>query len=229
MSRSASDLPLAGAAFIVGMRAEARIARRLGVVGIGAESAENVAAGLGAAGMGALISFGLAGGLDPALPPGTLVVAEAVVTLAGECFAAAPALITALITPLVSPLVTPLGGATAGTILASPGIVGESAEKARLFAATGAVAVDMESGAVARAAARHGIPFAVLRAIGDPAGRDLPAAAKAAFGAGGGVAVWPLLSSLAADPGQIPALIALARETRLAMRGLRDAARRLAR
>jgi hopanoid-associated phosphorylase len=207
------------------MRAEARIARRLGVVGIGAERAEALAAGLGVAGTGVLISFGLAGGLDPALPPGTLIVAEAVVTLAGERFAAAPALITALITPLI----TPLGGATAGTILASPGIVGESAEKARLFAATGAVAVDMESGAVARAAARHGIPFAVLRAIGDPAGRDLPAAAKAAFGAGGGVAVWPLLASLAADPGQIPALIALARETRLAMRGLRDAARRLTR
>ena len=208
VSRSASDL--AGAAFIVGMRAEARIARRLGVVAIGAASAEEAAR----RGASALISFGLAGGLDPALPPGTLVVAATVVTLAGERFAAAPALIASL------------GGASAGAILASPGIVGGASEKARLFATTGAVAVDMESGAVARAAARHGIPFAVLRAIADPAGRDLPPAARAAFDPAGGIAYIRLIASLAANPAQLPALIALGRETRAAMRALRRAARR---
>ncbi len=218
MSGSGSDPKLTGAAFIVGMRAEARIARRLGMVGIGAvgigaDSAETLAAD----GAPALISFGIAGGLDPALPPGALVVPGAVVTLDGERFAAAPALIAAL------------GGATAKTLLGSPAIVGESTEKARIFATTGAAAVDMESGAVARAAARHGIPFAVLRVIGDPAGRDLPPAAKAAFVPGGGIAVFALIASLAAAPAQIPALFALARETRRALQGLQDAARRLAR
>ena len=195
------------------MRAEARIARRLGVVGIGPDTAETLAA----RGAPALISFGIAGGLDPALLPGTLIVPEAVVTLAGERFATDPA------------LTATLGGATAGAVLGSPGIVGESAEKTRLFAATGAAAVDMESGAVARAAARHGIPFAVLRVIGDPAGRDLPAAAKAAFAPGGRIALFPLLAALATHPGQIPALIALAHETRRALRGLRRAARHFAR
>ncbi len=200
------------------MRAEARIARRLGAVGIGpigigADSAEALAA----AGAPALISFGIAGGLDPALLPGTLIVPEAVVTLAGERFATDPALVAAL------------AGARAGTVLGSAGIVGESAEKAWIFAATGAAAVDMESGAVARAAARHGIPFAVLRVIGDPAGRDLPPAAKAAFDPGGGIALFPLIASLAAAPSQLPGLIALARETRRALRRLREATRHFAR
>lgn len=210
MSRTASENPLTGAAFIVGMRAEARIARRLGLIGIGAASAERLAAEASA-----LISFGIAGGLDPARLPGALVVPEAVVTPDGERFATDPALTAAL------------GGANAVAMLASPGIVGERAAKARLFAAFGAAAVDMESGAVARAAERHGIPFAVMRAIGDPAGRSLPPAAIAAFDPGGGVALGRLIVSLAADPRQIPALITLARETRCALRALRAAAARL--
>ncbi len=203
MSRTASENLLTGAAFIVGMRAEARIARRLGPIGIGAASAERLAAEASA-----LISFGIAGGLDPARLPGALVVPEAVVTPDGERFATDPALTAAL------------GGANAVAMLASPGIVGERAAKARLFAAFGAAAVDMESGAVARAAERHGIPFAVMRAIGDPAARDLPPAAIAAFDAKG-IAAGRLIASLVAAPGQIPALIALARETQAALRALR--------
>lgn len=205
VSLSASDL--AGAVFVVGMRAEARVARTLGRVVIGAEAA-GVDAGRGGA---ALISFGVCAGLDPALVAGAIVVPERVLTLAGECFAADRALVAAL------------GGANAGALLASDAIIGKRAEKARLFAATGAAALDMESGAVARAAVRCGIPFAVFRAVADPAARDLPPAAEAAFGAGGSIDYLRLIASLVANPGQIPALIALAREMRAAMRALHSA------
>lgn len=204
VSPSASDL--AGAVFVVGMGAEARVARKLGRVVIGAE-----AAGMDAGRAAALISFGVCAGLDPALVAGAIVVPERVLTLAGECFAADRALVAAL------------GGANAGALLASDAIIGKRAEKARLFAATGAAALDMESGAVARAAVRCGIPFAVFRAVADPAARDLPPAAEAAFGAGGSIDYLRLIASLVANPGQIPALIALAREMRAAMRALHSA------
>jgi hypothetical protein len=46
--------------------------------------------------------------------------------------------------------------------------------KAQLREATGAVAVDMESALVLRAAARLGVPGLVVRAVSDPAGRSVP-------------------------------------------------------
>ena len=53
-------------------------------------------------------------------------------------------------------------GAPGGTLLAGTAVVTATAEKARLFEQTGAIAIDLESGAVARVAARHGVPFAAL-------------------------------------------------------------------
>ena len=55
-------------------------------------------------------------------------------------------------------------------------IVATQADKARAWIDTGALAVDLESAVVARAAAAAGIPFLVLRAIADPATRHLPPA-----------------------------------------------------
>ena len=46
--------------------------------------------------------------------------------------------------------------------------------KAELHRATGAAAVDMESLTAGRFALERGMPFAILRAVADPADRDLP-------------------------------------------------------
>ncbi|HEY0205470.1 MAG TPA: nucleoside phosphorylase, partial [Acetobacteraceae bacterium] len=81
--------------------------------------------------------------------------------------------------------------------------------KAALHARTGAVAVDLESAAVARIAARHGVPFAVLRAVCDPAGRGLPRAALAALDSQGHIGPWRVAAAILARPGDIPGLIAL--------------------
>jgi adenosylhomocysteine nucleosidase len=95
-------------------------------------------------------------------------------------------------------------------------------EKRRLRKQTGAAAVDLESGAVGQVASAHGIPFAVLRSICDPADRALPPAALAALGLRGEIEVWRVLISIVAHPGQLPALFELAAAAAAAKRSLAE-------
>ena len=196
---------------VVGLAAEARLWRgRKVMVGAGGGTpagAAAAAARLVAAGAEALISFGLCGGLDPALTAGAVLVPPAVLE-GGRVFDCEDALLAWL------------GGATAGVLLAGDDIAATVAAKAKLFAATGAVAVDLESGAVAQAAAAAGLPYAVLRAVSDPADKDLPPAALVALDARGRVRPGRLAGSLLRGPGQLPALLALARDTGRARKAL---------
>jgi adenosylhomocysteine nucleosidase len=54
-----------------------------------------------------------------------------------------------------------------GTILSSAHLIGDPQEKRRLGQTQGAIAVDMESGALARICCKHGMPFGCLRTISD--------------------------------------------------------------
>jgi adenosylhomocysteine nucleosidase len=195
---------------VVGLAAEARLARPLGATAIGgglpagAEAAAERVAGFS---IDALVSFGLCGGLDPALRPGTLLVPRQVRDGA-ECYATDAA------------LAARLGGWSGGDVLTGRAVVAAASEKARLFAATGAAAVDLESGAVARVARWHGLPFAVLRAVCDPAERDLPSAALAALDQAGAIGLRRVLASIVRSPGQLPALLRLARDAAAARRAL---------
>jgi adenosylhomocysteine nucleosidase len=197
--------------------AEARIAARFGSpvragggtpAGAGAAAAELVRRGATA-----LVSFGLAGGLDPALRPGSVVI-PSVVLAGGDALVADAG------------LAARFGGVTGHTLLAGSAIAADAAAKRRLHAATGAHAIDLESGAVARVAAGHGLPFAVVRAICDPAERDLPPAALIALDPDGGIGLLAVLRSVLRHPGQIPALLALARDAALARRALAGLAAR---
>ena len=103
-----------------------------------------------------------------------------------------------------------LGGATQGALYGGGQIVATAEAKAALHALTGAIAIDLESAAVARVARQHGLPFAVLRVICDPASRDLPRAALVALDAAGRIGAWRVGAAVLARPWQIPALIRLA-------------------
>jgi adenosylhomocysteine nucleosidase len=174
-------------------------------IGGGAASgAERAARELVARGVTALVSFGLAGGLDPALRAGDVVIPSRVL-LAGSLLATDPTL---------------LGHADGSTLLCGETEVASAVEKRHLFEMTGAGAVDLESGAVARVALEHGLRFAALRAICDPATRDLPPAALVALDARGAIGLLRVLRSLVARPGQLPSLLALARDAAAARRSL---------
>jgi len=113
-----------------------------------------------------------------------------------------------------------LSGPTPGALFGDGAILATSAAKAALHARTGAAAVDLESAAVARAAARHGLPFAVLRAVCDPAGRDLPRAALIALDSQGRIGTLRIAAAILSRPGDIPALIALGRDAARARHAL---------
>jgi adenosylhomocysteine nucleosidase len=196
---------------VVGLAAEARIARRLGCrVAIGGGTFSGAQAAVRRMideDIDALVSFGLAGGLDPTLRPGTLIVPSEV-TVGSAHYPTDPELSRAF------------GGATQHVVLGAEAIASSVAEKRSLRESTSAAAIDLESGAVACAAAGRGMPFAVLRAICDPAERALPAAALAALDARGAIRVWRVMASLVARPGELPALLALAADAAAARRSL---------
>ena len=197
---------------VVGLEAEARIARGFGcpvaVGGGGPAGAARAAASL--VGVHALISFGLAGGLAPGLPAGAVLVPERVLG-GGEW--------------LCDPVLARRLGVPAGAILAVPGIVATADAKAALWRQTGALAADIETGAVAQVAAASALGFAVLRVVCDPAERDLPPAALTALDAAGRIQPGALLRSLARHPGQVGALLALGRDAAAARRALLDRVR----
>lgn len=222
--------PGAGAARVIvvcGLPFEAAIAAGPGVAVVRGPGPRRVEAGVdavlaaqpaGARAFAGILSFGCAGGLDPALRPGDCVLASRVVDGTGAFQSDA-----AWTEALAASLPWAHRGAVAG--LDAP--LAAHAAKADLWHERGASVVDMESHAAARAAARHGLPFAALRVVLDPAWRSLPQAAVAAMREDGGTDLPALLRALARAPGEIAPLMALAVDAWHARRGLRRAWTRL--
>jgi Phosphorylase superfamily len=185
-----------GLTFACAMTVEERIARRFGrtaVVGLGASKGVPE---------GRLVSFGIAGALSGALAVGTVIDATRVVDESGTVLWEGE----------------PLGASPArtGTILGASRIVDDPAERARLHAATGADAVDMESGALARSGRLVGC----LRAISDTPTHRLGGVAQGAT-PDGGVDVVGFLRGFVREPA---VTVRAARGARRALRSLEKVA-----
>jgi len=199
-----------------GLAAEARIARAAGFqVIVGAGDPERTAALVDAASRQAkcLISFGIAGGLAPHLRSGDVILSGEVIGpdrswRANERFQEEIGNLARRI------------GAAEGPVLGAGELLATEDDKARAWRDTGALAVDMESAIVARAAEAAGIPFLVLRTIADPATRALPPAALIRLSQDGTPALTRVLGEVLRRPRQIAALFGLARETRQALLAL---------
>jgi adenosylhomocysteine nucleosidase len=123
-----------------------------------------------------LLSVGFSGGLVPELKIGDIVVASSVVGPAGE----------ELSLDLSMPA-DPARGWHVGRIATVDHIVRSVAEKQALAAKTGALAVDMESLAVAQVARDMHKRFMAVRAISDDAATELPPEVLAILGPTGSV------------------------------------------
>lgn len=172
-------------------------------------------------GVAALVSFGLAGGLDPTLAPGDLIIADTILGPVPAPPVAAPPTWTATLAAHAR---------TAGCVVRIAPVIGAAAavatpaDKRALFELSGAAAVDLESHAVARVAAAAGLPVTALRAIGDPAGRGLPACAAAALAPDGSPRLAPVLRGLARRPSDLWPLLRVAADSARALGTLRRAA-----
>lgn len=188
--------------------------------GIGPERAALAADRLLADGVRALLSWGVAGGLDPALRPGDLVLCRQVRWEEGEAAVDAD-----WFDGLHAALDATGGIASTGTLWSQRTAVMSTQEKRRLAITHAATVVDMESAAVARAARRAGVPFAILKAVCDPAGYALPDAASSLLRVDGSLQTGRLLLMLSQGSGAWRALWRMRRDYRAACTGLRRAAK----
>ncbi|MEX2455101.1 MAG: nucleoside phosphorylase, partial [Rhodospirillaceae bacterium] len=97
-------------------------------------------------------------------------------------------------------------------------------EKEALFWSDGVAALDMESGAVARAAIGASLPFMALRAILDPADAGIPPAALAGVDADGRTHVAAVIAAVFRRPQDIAPLLRVAGAHRNATGALARAA-----
>lgn len=208
---------------VTGLAAEARLAGDAGLAALVAGGDPRRAAAcaeqLVVDGAAVLVSFGLAGGLDPALAPGALVVADQVID--GSRHGLTDAALTGRLRGAIA-------GAVGGAIIGVDRPLATAPAKRAARAATGAVAVDTESHAIARIAQASGVSFVALRAIADPAGMDLPPAALVAIGADGGIVWRRVVGSLFAHPTQTVTVLRLGLASRRAFASLRRTAAVLA-
>ena len=147
----------------------------------------------------ALVSFGVAGGLAAGLNAGTLVLADSVIS-GGKTYPTDPnwhrRIAGALTVSGALVEMGPLAG------LDEPVLCPD--DKARLAVRTGAVAVDMESAAVAAVAAEAGVPFLVVRAVADPWNRAVPTWLPGTIGPDGRPLIGRVMAGILANPADIP-------------------------
>jgi adenosylhomocysteine nucleosidase len=197
-----------------GLRREARILTRPGVVAVagGGDTVRlerELEARAGEA--RAVLSIGLGGALADDLKPGDWVIGDSLTSHVdvGDVDKRWSQNLQALIPH-----------ARIGPIHADGTMIATAADKRALHAATGAIAADMESQVAARVAARHGLPFAIIRVISDAADRDLPRAVCVGMKPDGGMAPGAVIRDLLRDPRQLPALLRVAIDAEHAFRSL---------
>lgn len=163
-----------------------------------------------------IISFGIAGGLNPALIPGHVIVADAVVSRVHR-WPTDKELTDALMGALQSRSdLSVLRASIAGVDRALLDSIAKNSSRAH----TGAAVVDMESHIAAEYAAAHGLRFAAIRVVCDPASRSLPPLVNDALALDGTISLGGVFRSLTRQPGQIGDLLRLARDSQVAFRAL---------
>ena len=222
--------------FVVALRAEARSLIKKAVLpetcvrlpgstllalgGMGPNRARHAADALVVEGATALVSWGCAGGLQESILPGTLILPDKILTSDQKPLSVDISWRERLLYRLQEHL-----HIVTGPLIESPSVLRSPPEKTALFERSGALAVDMESGAIARVAAAAQLPFLAVRAVSDSAGLTIPAPFLNATDGFGRVRLLQLFISLVRCPHLIPNLIRVGLSFRAAQNTLKKVAR----
>ncbi|NOR79770.1 MAG: phosphorylase [Methyloprofundus sp.] len=166
-----------------------------------------------------LISWGCAGALAPHLKAGDLVIPSTILTNNNTSFATQESWSKQVINTLEQNITC-----YNGKLFESDTIISLAQDKAAQYQQTGALAVDMESGALAQVAQQAGIPFIAIRSIADPANMDLPKAIAYAMTGQGVISIPKLLLYLCTHLTNLPGLINTAQHFNTANKTLKAVA-----
>ena len=193
--------------------------------GTGPINASSAAEHLISQGATKLISWGCAAALSETLKPGDLMLANELI--ATEESIAVPLKMKANWHLLTKELLATFVKVHSGCLAESKSIVSSSEHKKQIHINTNAIALDMESIAIAKVANQHTLPFLAIRVIADPVEMSLPLAITHALNQQGDVVLKKLLGYLALHPRELPGLIRLGLYFRSATKTLKLIARHL--
>ena len=182
--------------------------------GMGADRAAGAAAFMLEQGVTHLGIAGVSGGLDTDLSSGQLVLASEVIDEGGKRWPVDPWICRALTSSFGDKV-------HHGPILTTAAPLLNSAQKTLWFDRSNALAVDMESAAVASVAVAADRPFFAMRAICDEAARSVPAALYGMVDDLGRPRPAKLMKSLILEPSIIPAMVRMQGDFGRALRALR--------
>lgn len=172
--------------------------------GAGANNARTASELLIAQGATRLISWGCAAALSETLKPGDLVLADTLIDAEGAQIGIHPDWHR-----FTKNLLSTTLKVHTGSLAESNSIVATGKDKKHRHTQTGAIALDMESVAIAKVAQKNNLPFLAIRAIADPVNMDLPKAITQALNDEGDIVLGKLLSFIALHPAELPGLIKL--------------------
>jgi len=150
-----------------------------------------------------LISWGCAAALSSDLKPGNLVLPQQLQSESNQLLSLDSPWLTHVSEQLST--LQPNNGLLAESSI----IVAESHAKKAINRQSNAIALDMESIAVAQTARQHNLPAIVIRCIADPVEMSLPKAVSYALNEQGDVVLPKLLWFLLTHPTELPGLIKL--------------------
>jgi adenosylhomocysteine nucleosidase len=191
------------------------------VCGMGEDNARFAVQTLLKLNVGTLVSWGTAGALTENIQSGDLVLADKVVANDGKKYSFDAEWNKYIFNELCNTSLKIHHGMIthAGQVLAT------AADKKRLHGETNALAVDMESLAIARIANEEKLPCVSIRAIVDEAAQCIPEAIIKNTDTFGRPSLFPLFSSLIRNPGLITDLIKLRSAMKAATTSLNTVAR----
>lgn len=187
------------------------------ISGIGVERATEAAERLCAEKPDLILSIGVSGGLSVGLEAGNLVAATSIHSDIADLDSWFENDDDA---KMRSELIPSCGDIQCGKLITAAGPVLTPEDKLFMHERTGALAVDMESIAVAQAAKKAGIPFGCIRAVSDDSKRGIPLESLAGVDKSGKTQLGPILKAIMKRPSLIFELIPMGRDYSKALKAL---------